>query len=77
MAPLLDGGGGKGGIEQDVAEELLLLFTLAAGAVTTVIACFPFVFTRLLDFVGLYGLLLEGYNPGVLVPGVIGAICFE
>jgi len=32
--------------------------TLVAGAVTTVIACFPFVFTRLLDFVGLYGLLL-------------------
>jgi purine-cytosine permease-like protein len=32
--------------------------TLAAGAVTTVIACFPFVFTRLLDFVGIYGLLL-------------------
>jgi cytosine permease len=32
--------------------------TLAAGIVTTVIACFPFVFTRLLDFVGIYGLLL-------------------
>lgn len=32
--------------------------TLIAGAVTTAIACFPFVFTRLLDFVGLYGLLL-------------------
>lgn len=32
--------------------------TLAAGAVTTLIACFPFVFTRLLDFVGIYGLLL-------------------
>ena len=32
--------------------------TLVAGIVTTVIACFPFVFTRLLDFVGLYGLLL-------------------
>ncbi len=32
--------------------------TLVAGAVTTVIACFPFVFTRLLDFVGVYGLLL-------------------
>jgi len=34
------------------------LVTLVAGAVTTAIACFPFVFTRLLDFVGLYGLLL-------------------
>jgi len=32
--------------------------TLVAGATTTIIACFPFVFTRLLDFVGLYGLLL-------------------
>ena len=32
--------------------------TLVAGVITTIIACFPFVFTRLLDFVGLYGLLL-------------------
>jgi NCS1 family nucleobase:cation symporter-1 len=32
--------------------------TLVTGIVTTAIACFPFVFTRLLDFVGLYGLLL-------------------
>lgn len=32
--------------------------TLVAGAVTTFIACFPFVFTRMLDFVGIYGLLL-------------------
>jgi len=32
--------------------------TLAAGTVTTIIACFPFVFTKLLDFVGIYGLLL-------------------
>jgi NCS1 family nucleobase:cation symporter-1 len=32
--------------------------TLVAGAITTIVACFPFVFTRLLDFVGLYGLLL-------------------
>jgi NCS1 family nucleobase:cation symporter-1 len=33
--------------------------TLAAGAITTMIACLPFVFTRLLDFVGIYGLLLS------------------
>lgn len=33
--------------------------TLVAGAITTVIACFPFVFTGLLDFIGLYGLLLS------------------
>jgi NCS1 family nucleobase:cation symporter-1 len=32
--------------------------TLAAGALTTLIACSPFVFTKLLDFVGIYGLLL-------------------
>lgn len=32
--------------------------TLALGGATTLVACFPFVFTRLLDFVGLYGMLL-------------------
>ncbi|WP_111641869.1 purine-cytosine permease family protein [Marinimicrobium alkaliphilum] len=32
--------------------------TAITGAVTTVIACFPFVFTQLLDFVGLMGLIL-------------------
>jgi NCS1 family nucleobase:cation symporter-1 len=32
--------------------------TLAAGIVTTAVACLPFVFTKLLGFVGLYGLLL-------------------
>lgn len=32
--------------------------TLVAGAVTSVVACFPVVFMRLLDFVALYGLLL-------------------
>jgi cytosine permease len=34
------------------------LVTLVAGIATTVVACFPFVFTKLLDFVGWYGLLL-------------------
>ena len=29
----------------------------------------------LLLIIGLYGLLLEGYNPGAIVPGVVGAIC--
>ncbi len=29
----------------------------------------------MLMLVGIYGLLLEGYNPGALVPGVIGGIC--
>jgi len=42
------------------------LVTLMTGIATTVIACFPFVFTKLLNFVGLYGLLL--------VP--VGAIVF-
>jgi cytosine permease len=40
--------------------------TLAAGTVTTVIACFPIVFMKLLDYVAIYGL--------VLMP--IGAIVF-
>ncbi|MGB0514200.1 MAG: NfeD family protein, partial [Wenzhouxiangellaceae bacterium] len=29
----------------------------------------------ILLMVGIYGLILEGYNPGALVPGVIGGIC--
>ena len=29
----------------------------------------------LLMLAGVYGLLLEGYNPGALLPGVVGAIC--
>jgi len=32
--------------------------TLAAGTVTTIVACFPVIFMRLLDFVALYGLIL-------------------
>jgi membrane-bound serine protease (ClpP class) len=29
----------------------------------------------ILLMVGIYGLILEGYNPGALVPGVVGGIC--
>ncbi len=29
----------------------------------------------MLMLAGIYGLLFEGYNPGALVPGVVGAIC--
>jgi membrane-bound serine protease (ClpP class) len=29
----------------------------------------------LLMLIGVYGLLLEGYNPGAILPGVAGAIC--
>ncbi len=29
----------------------------------------------LLGLVGIYGLMYEGYNPGAIVPGVVGAIC--
>ncbi len=43
------------------------LVTLVAGAVTTVIACSPFVFTKLLDFVGWYGLLLMPVGAIVFV----------
>lgn len=32
--------------------------TLVTGVATTIIACFPFVFSRLMDFVGLMGLIL-------------------
>jgi cytosine permease len=34
------------------------LVTLIAGVITTITACSPFVFTKMLDFVGIYGLLL-------------------
>lgn len=43
------------------------LVTLIAGVITTLIACFPFVFTRLLDFVGYYGLLLMPVGAIVFV----------
>ncbi len=43
------------------------LVTLAAGAATTAVACFPFVFTKLLDFVALYGLLLSPVGAIVFV----------
>jgi len=43
------------------------LVTLVAGAVTTAIACSPFVFTELLNFVGLYGLLLMPVGAIVFV----------
>jgi NCS1 family nucleobase:cation symporter-1 len=41
--------------------------TLIAGAITTLMACSPFVFTRLLDFVGIYGLLLMPVGAIVFV----------
>jgi NCS1 family nucleobase:cation symporter-1 len=43
--------------------------TLVTGVVTTAIACFPFVFTKLLDFVGLYGLLLMPAGAIVITAG--------
>ena len=43
------------------------LVTLIAGSITTLIACSPFVFTKLLDFVGLYGLLLMPIGAVVVV----------
>ncbi len=41
--------------------------TLLAGVVTTIVACSPFVFTKLLDFVGIYGLLLMPVGAIVFV----------
>jgi NCS1 family nucleobase:cation symporter-1 len=41
--------------------------TLIAGTITTIIACFPFVFTKLLDFVGIYGLLLSPVGAIVII----------
>jgi len=41
--------------------------TLLAGAITTIVACSPFVFTKLLDFVGIYGLLLMPVGAIVFV----------
>jgi NCS1 family nucleobase:cation symporter-1 len=43
------------------------LVTLAAGIVTTIMACFPFVFVYLLNFVALYGLLLMPVGAIVFV----------
>jgi len=43
------------------------LVTMVAGTITTVIACFPFVFTKLLDFVGIYGLLLAPIGAIVIL----------
>jgi NCS1 family nucleobase:cation symporter-1 len=43
------------------------LVTLAAGAFTTGVACFPFVFSRLLEFVALYGILLMPIGAIVFV----------
>jgi purine-cytosine permease-like protein len=41
--------------------------TAIAGAITTLVACSPFVFTRLLDFVGVYGILLMPVGAVVFV----------
>jgi len=43
------------------------LVTLAAGVVTTAIACFPFVFRHLLGFVAIYGILLMPVGVIVVV----------
>lgn len=43
------------------------LVTLLAGVITTTIACFPFVFLYLLDFVGVYGILLMPVGAIVVV----------
>ena len=41
--------------------------TLLAGTGTTIVACFPFVFSKLLEFVALYGILLSPVGAVVFV----------
>jgi len=41
--------------------------TFLAGTVTTIVACFPWVFTKLLDFAAIYGLLLMPVGAIVVV----------
>lgn len=43
------------------------LVTLLAGIATTIVACFPFVFTKLLSFVALFGILLSPVGAIVFV----------
>ena len=43
------------------------LVTLLAGIGTTIVACFPFVFSKLLDFLALYGILLSPVGAIVFV----------
>jgi NCS1 family nucleobase:cation symporter-1 len=43
------------------------IVTLIAGTVTTIVACSPWVFTKLLNFIGLYGLLLMPIGAIVFV----------
>lgn len=43
------------------------LVTLLAGIVTTIVACFPFVFTKLLSFVALFGILLSPIGAIVFI----------
>jgi len=43
------------------------IVTLIAGTITTIIACSPFIFTRALDFIGIYGLLLMPVGAIVFV----------
>ncbi|MDJ0711349.1 MAG: nodulation protein NfeD [Woeseiaceae bacterium] len=74
---------GIDGREVEAAGETLVLNTAAA----TVVAFEPNWRIRLLTvlsspeivvllgLIGLYGLMYEGWNPGAIVPGVVGAIC--
>jgi membrane-bound serine protease (ClpP class) len=59
-----------------LATRNLQVETLAAGWRTQLLATLtnPNV-AYILMLIGVYGLLLEGYNPGAVLPGVAGAIC--
>ncbi len=41
--------------------------TIVTGIITTILACFPFVFSRLMDFLGLMGLLLAPVGAVIVV----------
>lgn len=60
-AVLATTGLGQEALEPDWRTQLLMIITDPSVA-------------YLLMLVGIYGLLLEGYNPGALVPGVVGGI---
>ncbi len=65
-----------GGVERVLATSGLALETVEMDTITRILSVLsnPNV-ALILMMVGIYGLIFEFWNPGALVPGVIGAIC--